>query len=91
MVRVEPSSQTVVEGGNTSFLCSANGTLPHTIEWMFRQSSTLPAGISVMNTSTLVISEASREHAGDYSCVVRDEVNTVTANVVLFVKCKYTS
>ena len=89
MVFVEPLSQTVLEGGSTSFQCSANGTLIHTIQWMFGQSSTLPEGVTVTNTSTLVVSAASRDHAGEYSCVVMDEINTVTAPVTLLVKCEY--
>ena len=88
MVRVEPSSQTVVEGGSTSFQCSANGTLPHSMQWMFGQSSILPGGVAVTeNTSTLVISDVNRIHSGEYSCVVKDEINTVTATVMLLVKC----
>ena len=86
-MRVEPSNKTVLTSNNASFECLVNGTLPHTIEWLFGSSSILPPGVSILG-STLVINSANRTHTGSYVCVVSDGINEVSATVMLLVKCE---
>ena len=89
-MQVQPSNRTVVTGSSASYVCLldfVNGTLPHTIQWLFGSSSILPPGISILG-STLVINSANRTHTGSYVCAVSDGINEVMATAMLLVKCE---
>ena len=87
VVQVEPSNRTILTGNSVSFKCLVNGTLPHTIQWLFGSATILPLGVSVLG-NTLVINTANRVHAGSYVCVASDDINEVMATAVLLVKCE---
>ena len=88
VVQVVPSNRTVLTGSSVSFECLVNGTLPHTIQWLFGSATILPLGVSVLGNTQLVINSANRTHTGSYVCVVSDEINEVMATAVLLVKCR---
>ena len=77
-----PSNQTVIEGTNVSFLCTATGNPAPTVTWM-KDGSSVAAG------HTLSI-ETSRNDSGKYWCLAENGLGeAINTTVYLNVQCKF--
>ena len=77
-----PSNQTVVEGTNVTFLCTATGNPTPTVTWM-------KDGSSVAEGETLGF-ETSRNDSGKYWCLAKNGLGeAINTTVYLDVKCKF--
>ena len=77
-----PSNQTVVEGTNVTFLCTATGNPTPTVTWM-------KDGSSVAEGETLGF-ETSRNYSGKYWCLAKNGLGeAINTTVYLDVQCKF--
>ena len=77
-----PSNQTVVEGTNVTFLCTATGNPTPTVTWM-------KDGSSVAEGETLGF-ETSRNDSGKYWCLAKNGLGeAINTTVYLDVQCKF--
>ena len=77
-----PSNQTVIEGTNVTFLCTATGNPTPTIKWMKN-------GTSMSEKDTLAF-ETSRNDSGKYWCLAKNGLgDAINTTVYLDVQCKF--
>ena len=77
-----PSNQTVIEGTNVTFRCSASGNPHPDISW-------LKDGKTVAEGDTLSL-ETSKNDSGKYWCLAKNGVGeTINTTVYLDVQCKF--
>ena len=78
----------VIEEDEVTFLCVVDG-FGHqfTLDWSLANGGSLPPGVQ-QNGRELVISAATRSHAGLYVCSVSNAAGTVQVNITLLVYCK---
>jgi len=72
---MHPRSQTVLEGASVDFNVIAAGTEPFTYKWQKNN-----VNIAGATSSTYTIPQANISHAGGYSVIVTNSVNSVTSN-----------
>jgi uncharacterized repeat protein (TIGR01451 family) len=77
-IAAQPTSQTVIAGGDASFQVNASGTSPLTYQWWF--NGTKPVGT---NTNILNINNVQVSQAGGYSVVITNAAGSVTSSVVM--------
>ena len=78
-----PVNQTVKEGDNTTFHCTANGNPVPNIKW-------IKDGMAVGTGDTLTF-ETNRNHSGKYWCTAENGLDVqINASTLLNVQCKYT-
>src|SRR5439155_21531632 len=75
-VTLQPQSQTVVAGDAVTFSVSASGTAPLSYQWRFRGAD-LPGATD----STLDLSSAQAEDAGDYQIVIANVAGSTNSAV----------
>lgn len=75
-ITAQPTSQTVVQGGNTSFTVTASGTAPLSYQWRLGGATVASA-----TNSTLNLSGVTTGQAGSYTCVVTNSAGSVTSSV----------
>ena len=78
VIFAQPSSQSVVEGGNATFTVGVAGTIPFSYQWEFNGTN-----LSGATDSTLTVSNAQPANAGDYSVVVSNTVGSATSSNAL--------
>ena len=77
----QPTNRTVYIGGTASFSVTASGTLPLRYQWNFNQTN-----IANATNTTLVLTNAQLNQAGNYVVLVTNLVNSVlSSNAVLTV------
>ena len=77
-----PNNQTVIEGTNVTFLCTATGNPTPTIKWM-------KDGKSVAKGETLSF-KTSRNDSGEYRCLAENGLGEViNTTAYLDVQCKF--
>ncbi|MGP8020497.1 MAG: immunoglobulin domain-containing protein [Limisphaerales bacterium] len=77
----QPTNQTVYVGGTASFGVTASGTPPLNYQWNFNQTN-----IANATNTTLVLTNAQLNQAGNYAVLVTNLVNSVlSSNAVLTV------
>ncbi|KAG6465784.1 hypothetical protein O3G_MSEX015387, partial [Manduca sexta] len=62
--------------------CKVAGGVSPTVTWYLNSEDPLPEGVTSSN-GTLMVTEASRRHAGLYTCKAIDGEHTITANITL--------
>jgi len=72
----QPTNQTAVMGGNSSFQVQAGGSAPLTYQWLFNGAN-LAAGTS----STLPLNNVQTNQAGNYSVIITNSAGAVTSAV----------
>ncbi len=75
VITAQPTSRTVLAGGNVSFSVTATGTAPLAYQWR-------KAGVNVpgATSSTLTLTGVTAASAGSYSVVVSNAAGSVTSN-----------
>ena len=88
-----PANVTVIQSADASFTCAANAVPLPTIQWM-RNGTTLSSGPdynivittnSSTNISMLTVLSSNPLDAAEYSCIVANNISTVTASASLTV------
>ena len=74
-VTTQPSSQTVVAGGNATFSVAASGTAPLKYQWTFGGSK-----LSGATNASLTLSGAQSGNAGTYAVVVTNNYGSITSS-----------
>lgn len=77
---VEPVSiTTALEGSRAVLECSGHGYPQPTESWSMSQSRIFPLFEHVEPTGELVVDPVTPEHAGNYTCRIRDHKDTIIA------------
>ena len=74
-ITTQPSSQTVVAGGNATFSVAASGTAPLKYQWTFGGSK-----LSGATNASLTLSGAQSGNAGTYAVVVTNNYGSITSS-----------
>lgn len=74
-ITTQPTSQSTYENGSVSLSVAASGDPAPTVEWYFN-------GAVVGTGNTLPLNYIKPEQAGEYQCLVKNEVNSVYCDVV---------
>jgi uncharacterized repeat protein (TIGR03803 family) len=84
VVSQQPTNQSVLPGGFTSFSVSAVGDTPYSYRWLFNGTN-LVNGInfSGVTTSNLTISNAAASMAGGYSVLVSNTLGSTTSTAAV--------
>ncbi|GBP29174.1 Inactive tyrosine-protein kinase 7 [Eumeta japonica] len=78
----EPYSKKLELNSSGKIHCKVAGGVAPTVQWFLNEEDPLPEGVSSSN-GTLLISEASRAHAGNYTCKASEEDKVITSKVRL--------
>ncbi|KAL4718176.1 hypothetical protein ACJJTC_011510, partial [Scirpophaga incertulas] len=62
--------------------CKVAGGAAPTVQWYLNEEDSLPEGVASAN-GTLVIAEAARRHAGQYTCRAVDGNSTIASKITL--------
>jgi pectate lyase len=76
-ITAQPTSQSVVAGGNATFTVTAAGTAPLAYQWFFNVTNALANGTNATYTTNSVTTN----NAGNYSVRVTNSVGSVTSAV----------
>lgn len=72
----------VIEGGDVSLNCTAEGNPEPEVEWRFQNQSKL----SGKGQAMLTISTVSFDDGGEYTCTATNDLGSVTKTVLLTVE-----
>ena len=87
MTQVPAAMTYLLTGETVSFTCEADGSPLPTFSWKFEGAHFAGDDQRIINGGTLVITSASLEHSGVYTCVASNGVGTAaSANASLNVK-----
>ena len=78
VILTQPSSATILNGGNVTFTASASGTPAPTYQW--KKDGSLLAGAT---SSTYSIRSATTSDAGSYTAVVTNSAGSATSNAAI--------
>ena len=73
--------KTVTEGGSVTLSCHASGIPPPMVYWV-------KAGGQRVNRSVLMLTDISRNEAGEYKCEASNECGNATETASIDVQCK---
>ncbi|XP_013145411.1 PREDICTED: tyrosine-protein kinase-like otk [Papilio polytes] len=62
--------------------CKVAGGVAPTVQWFLNEQDPLPEGMTSQN-GTLLVTDASRRHTGQYTCRATDGDNSITAKITL--------
>ncbi len=85
VIVLQPTNQTVLPGAPASFTVGAVGNTPYACQWQANGTNVFnDADFSGVNSSTLIVNNASSATAGNYSVIVRNTLGSVAStNAVL--------
>jgi hypothetical protein len=83
-ITTQPGPQTVNVGGSGVFSVAVTGTAPFTYSWSKDGVALANAGnISGANTASLTVATVAHANAGNYSCVISNNVGTATSGAAV--------
>ncbi|XP_028172308.1 tyrosine-protein kinase-like otk, partial [Ostrinia furnacalis] len=78
----EPYSKKLELNSSGKIHCKVAGGVAPTVQWYLNEDDPLPEGISSSN-GTLVVVDASRRHAGKYTCKAVDGDHSIASDITL--------
>ncbi|CAH0403657.1 unnamed protein product [Chilo suppressalis] len=78
----EPYSKKLELNSSGKIHCKVAGGVSPTVQWYLNDQDPLPEGVTSAN-GTLVVAEAARRHAGQYTCKAVDGEDTITSKINL--------
>ena len=88
IIEISPN-QTVLAGGNVSFVCTANGNPPPIVQWIKDGLVYGSNGSSFPVTSTLDVESVTPADAGAYTCEASNDIGSSKLQSTLVVQGQY--
>ena len=81
-----PPNVTVKADEFLTLSCSASSDLQPTVSWKYNGSFSLPRGAAIDASNNVIVLSANFTHGGSYTCSANNALNSLEANVIVYVK-----